>query len=186
MHASKRFDRAFFAILCVAVALGVFGIVHGCVRAAEKKQEVQTVYICYTDEQGSLYAKTTDPWANFEHADKVAPAFVLDASERQTVAEIVAGQSVGKSVTCQTLVANVLYNQIHANGDKLDGTDYAGCARKRPTADTYAAVDAIFQRGEWLLDDTVLWTGDAENPDAFHQSLRLVTTQEGIGFYEAE
>lgn len=184
MRASKRFDRAFGAILCVAVALGVFGIVHGCVRAAEKEQEVQTVYICYTDEQGSLYAKTTDPWANFEHADKVEPAFVLDASERQTVAEIVAGQAVGKSVTCQTLVANVLYNQIHANGDKLDGTDYAGCALKRPTADTYAAVDAIFQRGEWLLDDTVLWTGDAENPDAFHQSLRLVTTQEGIAFYE--
>lgn len=183
--ANKRFDRVFGAILCGAVALGVFGIVHGCVRAAEKKQEAQTVYICYTDEQGSLYAKKTDPWANFEHADKVAPAFVLDASERQTVAEIVAGQAADRTTTCQTMVANVLYNQIHANGDKIDGTEYAKCGRQTPSVETYKAVDAIFTRGEWLLDDTVLWTGYAENPDEWHQTLRLVTTCDGIAFYEA-
>ena len=63
-------------------------------------------------------------------------------------------------------------------------TEYAKCARRTPTEATYEAVDAIFARGEWILDDTVLWTGDADNPDAWHQTLRLVTTCDGIAFYE--
>lgn len=178
-------ETAIVVLAVVIVSIGLC-IRHAARIEAESSEAVPTVYIVYTDEQGSARVKVTDPWEGFEHADKVEPAFVLDASERQRVAEIVAGQCAGKTVTCQTMVANVFYNQIHANGDKIDGTDYAKCGRQTPSEETYKAVDAIFTRGEWLLDDTVLWTGDAENPDAWHQTLKLVTTCDGIAFYEAE
>ncbi|MBR2645278.1 MAG: hypothetical protein IKD54_08330 [Clostridia bacterium] len=188
MKKIRRIDKVFRMIGVVVLFASVCLLVKACVDRVQAKKAadelVETVYIVYTDEQGSARVKVTDPWEGFEHANKVEPAFVLDASERQRVAEIVAGQCAGKTVTCQMMVANVFYNQIHANGDKIDGTDYAKCGRQTPSEETYKAVDAIFTRGEWLLDDTVLWTGDAENPDAWHQTLRLVTTCDGIAFYE--
>lgn len=189
MKKIRRIDKVFRMIAVVVLFASVCLLEKACIDFVQARKAadelVETVYIVYTDEQGSARVKVTDPWEGFEHADKVEPAFVLDASERQMVAEIVAGQCSGKTVTCQTMVANVFYNQIHANGDKIDGTDYAKCGQQTPSEETYKAVDAIFTRGEWLLDDTVLWTGDAENPDAWHQTLRLVTTCDGIAFYEA-
>ena len=189
-YKEQKIDKVFLVFAVVVLFASVCLVVKTCVDRAQAKKSadelVETVYIVYTDEKGSLRARVTDPWEGFERSDKVEPTFVLDASDRQRVAEIVAGQAGGKSVTCQTMVANVLYNQIHANGDKIDGTDYAKCGRRTPTAETYEAVDAIFTRGEWLLDDTVLWTGDADDPDAWHQTLRLVTTCDGIAFYEAK
>lgn len=178
----KVFDRVCYGIIAATVAISTFGIVRGCVHAADENDDdlTETVYIVYTDENSHPYAVVTNP----RIFEPVKPAFVLSESDRQRVAEIVAGQAGGKSVTCQTMIANVLYNQMLANGNKIDGTDYAKCGRGKPDDDTYAAVDAIFQRGEWLLDDTVMWTGDADDPDEWHQTLRLVTTCDGIAFYE--
>ena len=179
----KTFNRVFCGFLSVTCAAGIFGIVHGCANAANKAEKPsETVYIVYTDEQSHPYAVLTDP----RIMEPAEPAFTLTQTERETVARIVAGQAGGKPVTCQTMVANVLYNQIHANGDKIDGTDYAKCGRQTPSAETYKAVDAIFTRGEWLLDDTVLWTGDAEHPDEWHRTLRTVTVNDGIAFYEVK
>ncbi len=142
----------------------------------------ETVYIVQTDERSQLQAIPIDPY--WEHADKAAPAFTLTDAERERVARIVAGQAADKSTTCQTMIANVLYNQMLTTGGSIQKTEYATCGTKKPTDATYEAVDAIFQRGEWLLDDTVLWTDNAENPDEWHQTLRLVTTCDGIAFYE--
>ena len=177
------FNRVFYAILAIAVAIGILGIVRGVVRASAKPDEpseAESVYIVYTDEQSRPYALLTYP----RLMEPVEPQFCLTDAERDRAAKIVAGQAADKCTTCQTMIANVLYNQMLTTGGNIGRTDYAKCGRQTPTAATYEAVDAIFARGEWLLDDTVLWTGDAENPDAWHQTLRLVTTCDGIAFYE--
>lgn len=169
------------SLIIAAFAAGIHEVKTSRLNSDEN---LPTVYIVYTDEQGEQHAKVTDPWEDFEHADRVEPAFDLGASDRQKVAEIIAGQAGGKSVTCQTMVANVLYNQMLKTNGNIDKTEFAKCGRGKPDDNTYEALDAIFQRGEWLLDDTVLWTGDAENPDEWHKTLRLVTTCDGIAFYE--
>ena len=183
MNKHKTFDRVCYCVLAATMAVGIFGTVRGCVKAIDKNDELtETVYIVYTDEQSKPYAVITNP----RIFEPVEPAFTLSETERVRAAEIVAGQAGGKTVTCQTMIANVIYNQMLANGNKINGTDYAKCSRGTPNDDTFAAVDAIFQRGEWLLDDTVLWTGDADDPDEWHRTLRLVTTCDGIAFYEVK
>lgn len=133
-------------------------------------------YIVYTDEQSKTYA---EPYTRPE------PKVKLTESELEEAARIVAGQAGGKCLTAQTLVANVLYNQIIANGFDIEKTEYAQYSRNKPTDRTFEAVDAIFERGEWMLDDDVLWTGDAEQPDEWHKSLVYVTECDGIAFYKA-
>ena len=180
-----RFNRVFWVILLFATAAGCVGIIRGAVRAHapdERSEAVETVYIVYTDEQSHPYASLTYPHL----LERAKPQFALTDAERDRIARIVAGQAVNKSLTAQTMIAQVLYNQMLTTGGDIGKTEYAKCARRTPTEATYEAVDAIFVRGEWLLDDTVLWTGDADNPDAWHQTLRLVTTCDGIAFYEEE
>ena len=184
MNKAQKIDKVFRAIAVSVLFVSVCLLVKACVNRVQAKKDddylAETVYIVYTDENSRPYAVVTNP----RIFEPVKPVFTLTQTERETVARIVAGQAGGKSVTCQTMIANVMYNQMIANGNQIDGTDYAKCSRGTPDDETYEAVDAIFTRWEWLLDDTVLWTGDEQNPDAFHQSLRLVTTQEGIAFYE--
>ena len=178
-----RFNRIFWGIFALAVAIGIFGIVKGVAANArpDEPSEAEGVYIVYTDEQSRPYALLTYPHLT----ERAKPQFALTDAERDRIARIVAGQAADRTTTCQTMIANVLYNQMMTTGGDIGKTEYAKCASRTPTAETYEAVDAIFTRGEWLLDDTVLWTGNADNPDAWHQTLRLVTTCDGIAFYEA-
>lgn len=178
---TKTVNRITSGIICGMIGISSFALVK-TIAEARKAEDVlnETIYVVHTDAESHPYAVITD----LRLMERVLPEIALTVSLRDDLARIVAGQADGKSVTCQTMVANVIYNQMMTTGGKIDGTDFAACPRKAPTDDTYKAVDAIFVRGEWLLDDTVMWTGDAENPDAFHQSLRLVTSQEGVAFYE--
>ena len=179
-----RFNRIFWGIFALAIAFGIYGILRGVGRVSAKPVEtseaVETVYIVYTDEQSHPYAALTYPHL----LERAKPQFALTDAERDHIARIVAGQAADRTMTCQTMIANVLYNQMMKTGGDIGKTEDAKCASRTPTAETYEAVDTIFVRGEWLLDDTVLWTGDADNPDAWHQTLRLVTTCDGIAFYE--
>ena len=179
-----RFNRIFWGIFALAFAFGIYGILRGVGRVSAKPVEtseaVETVCIVYMDEQSHPYAALTYPHL----LERAKPQFALTDAERDRIARIVAGQAVNKSLTAQIMIAQVLYNQMLTTGGDIGKTEYAKCASRTPTAETYEAVDTIFTRGEWLLDDTVLWTGDADNPDAWHQTMRLVTTCDGIAFYE--
>ncbi len=183
----KKHEKGFAAwrivsVIVLVLCLGLLGkaIVDRVQARTDDTSEAASVYIVYTDEQSHPYAVLTYPHL-LEHAK---PQFKLTDAERKRIARIVAGQAVNKSLTAQTMIAQVMYNQMLTTGGDVSKTEYAKCARRTPTEATYEAVDAIFARGEWILDDTVLWTGDADNPDAWHQTLRLVTTCDGIAFYE--
>ena len=60
---NKTFDRICYGAMACMVAVGIFGIVHGCVRAAEKPddEQTETAYIVYTDENSHPYAVITNP-----------------------------------------------------------------------------------------------------------------------------
>lgn len=185
METNKRINRAFRIGSLIVLAFSVVLLIKTVTAAEEKpdeQSEAVSVYIVYTDEQSRPYAVLTDP----RIMEPAEPAFTLTAAERETVAQLVAGQAGDKCTTAQTMIAQVMYNQMLTTGGRIADTEYARCPRKTPTEATYEAVDAIFRRGEWILDDTVLWTGDADNPDEWHQTLRLVTTCDGIAFYEVE
>lgn len=179
-----RLDRAFkigcIIMLAMSLCLLAKAITDKVQNKPDEQSEAESVYIVYTDEQSHPYAVLTNPHS----MDRAKPLFKLTDAEREHIAQIVAGQAGDRCLTAQTMVAQVMYNQMLSTGGNIGKTDYEKCDRRTPTADTYEAVDAIFTRGEWLLDDTVLWTGDAESPDEWHQTLRLVTTCDGIAFYE--
>ena len=179
-----RIDRAFRigSVVILLFCLGLLGkaITDRAQAKPDDPSEEASVYIVYTDEQSHPYAVLTYPHL----LERAKPQFTLTDAERTRIARIVAGQAGDKCLTAQTMIAQVMYNQMLTTGGNIGKTEYAKCTRKTPTQTTYEAVDAIFQRGEFLLDDTVLWTGDADNPDAWHQTLRLVTTCDGIAFYE--
>ncbi len=183
-HKHDKIDKVLrigsVAILVVSISLLGKAITERALAKPDEMSEAASVYIVYTDEQSHQYAALTYP----HMLERAKPQFKLTDAERERVARIVAGQAGDRCLTAQTMIAQVMYNQMLTTGGNIGKTEYAKCIRKTPTAETYEAVDAIFERGEWLLDDTVLWTGDAENPDAWHQTLRLVTTCDGIAFYE--
>lgn len=167
-----------FAALTMLVAVAKNGVKK--VKDADESMFTTTTdtvcYIVYTDEQSKTYA---EPYTRPE------PKVTLTESELEEAARIVAGQAGGKCLTAQTLVANVLYNQIIANGFDIEKTEYAQYSRNKPTDRTFEAVDAIFERGELMIDDDVLWTSDADHPDEWHKSLVYVTECDGIAFYKA-
>lgn len=180
----QRIDRVFrigsVIILAGCLVLLAKAITDKVQAKPDELSEEASVYIVYTDELSHPYAVLTYPHL----LERAKPQFTLTDAERTRIARIVAGQAGDKCLTAQTMIAQVMYNQMLTTGGNIGKTDYAKCDRKKPTQTTYEAVDAIFTRGEWLLDDTVLWTGSADNPDAWHASLRLVTTCDGIAFYE--
>ena len=108
--------------------------------------------------------------------------------EREWIATIVAGKVGDRAAGCQQAVATVILNDILNCGEDIDIAvrvfglqDYA-----TPTETTFEAVDAVFERGEVLLDDDVLWFNDKDHKSAFHDSLEVVCEIDGIVFYRAK
>jgi len=186
-------DRAYRIVRGVVIGMLVLSIVlfiKSLVDVAKHKHQDSTTTSCatyatYTDKDVSSELPFVDPFfTSGRLLEPVQPKFALTDEQLEEVAWIVAGQAVGKNTTCQTMVANVLYNQMLLTDGNVGATEYGRYQRRTPTSATREAVTAIFVRGEWMLDDTVLWTGDAEYPDAWHQTLQLVTTCDGVAFYE--
>ena len=184
-----RIGRAFRigSVVILLFCLGLLGkaITDRAQAKPDEPSEEASVYIVYTDEQSHPYAVQTT-WActeYWEHAEKAEPEIILLPRDRLIAAAIVTGQAGDQSLTCQTMIANVLYNQMLANEGQIDGTAYSKCVWKKPTKEAFEAVDAIFKRGEWLLDQDVLVTGDVNDPDEWYKSMVYVCECGGIAFY---
>lgn len=160
-------------IIFLAVTISCIGICAGDAIVipveADKQTEPPTAETVYTDAP------------EIRHL----PFYSLTLDERDLFAALVAGKAVGEPAGCQQAVATVLLNTIRAcDGDVSKARKaYTWDDVQTPTDDTYDAVDAVFVRGERLLDDDVLWIARAGEPDAFHKGLEEVCTIGGVTFY---
>ena len=141
-------------------------------ETSEPSEAAAQFYIVYTDEETRLQARPM-------------PIYHLTLERYETIAEIVAGKVRDKTRVCQTMVANVIYNELLDCDGDIDKavTKYGLYERAEPTKDICLAVDAIFEKGEWMLDDDVLWFNDKNHPSAFHDSLVFECECDGIDFY---
>lgn len=90
-----------------------------------------------------------------------APArFYLSASERDVVERVVMAESGGESYEGQMLVAQCILNGAEKQGvqpsEAVEIYQYAG-ARPKPTQSVKDAVAAVFDRGETVVDEPVLY-----------------------------
>ena len=90
-----------------------------------------------------------------------APArFYLSASERDVVERVVMAESGGESYEGQMLVAQCILNGAEKQGvqpsEAVEIYQYAG-ARPEPTQSVKDAVAAVFDRGETVVDEPVLY-----------------------------
>ena len=179
----KQIAISFGIMLAIILALCV---VRATIVEADKRkssQEDWTQSIVYTE--GTASETTTEQTEYPE--DPLAPYYELTTDEREWIATLVAGKAVDQSAGCQQAVATVILNEI------IDCQEDIGRAVRKytlydaqmPTETTYEAVDAVFERGEELLDDDVLWFGDADHPSEFHKGLVYVCEIDGIAFYKA-
>ena len=179
----KQSAIAFGIMLAIILALC---IVRATIAEADKRkssQEDWTPTIVYTE--GTASEATTEPTDYPE--DPLAPYFELSLDERERIATLIAGKAVDRTMTCQQAIAAVILNEIIDCGEDIGKAidTYELYDIKTPTEDTYAAVDAVFERGEVLLDDDVLWFNDVDHPSEFHDSLVFVCEIDGIAFYKA-
>lgn len=86
--------------------------------------------------------------------------FYLSASERDTVERVVMAESGGESFEGQMLVAQCILNGAEKQGvqpsEAVEIYQYAG-ARPEPTQSVKDAVAAVFDRGETIVDEPVLY-----------------------------
>lgn len=150
-------------------------------HAHARPDEMTTaVYIVYTDEDGQ--PKASQIWA-----EPTEPNVPLPDGWRETIAQMVAGKVGDKMLSCQIETANAIYNELTECGWDMRAVieEYDLFERGTPNENTYAAVDQIFTRGEWMLDPEVLWFNDVDQKSTFHDSLVLVDVCDGVAFYKA-
>lgn len=183
----ERKTQAIALGVMLAIILAFVLIVRATRADANKTTEDDTcnIQIVYTEDTASEATTEQTVWTY--HDDPLAPYYELSMDEREWIATLVAGKAVDRTQTCQQAVANVILNEI------IDcGEDIGRAARKyglydvqTPSDATYEAVDALFERGEVLLDDDVLWFNDSDHASAFHDGLVFVCEIDGISFYRA-
>lgn len=144
-------------VFCVIIILGCIAwCVHEMlvfdVESRIEPQDVPQAVIVYTD------------YTDTDKSETLSDALTLDM--RDYYAELVAGKAVGEPAGCQQAVATVLWNAIQAcDGDVGRAVSkYHFNDMNIPAEDTYDAVDAVFIRSEFLLDDDVLYFGVAGQP----------------------
>ena len=155
------------------------------IAEADKNEEESTcsVQIVYTED---IASETTTARAQYP-SDPLAPYYELTMDEREWIATLVAGKAVDRTQTCQQAIATAILNGILSCHEDIGQAVRMQKLydQKTPTDATYAAVDAVFERGEVLLDDDVLWFNDVGHASDFHDSLVYVCEFDGIAFYKA-
>lgn len=185
---SKKTHRILNAVSAALVLVGMLFLAIAIARACEDKPDeplTTAVYIIY-EENGNL--RSSQIYALSEASVyREPPEIPLDDGWYEQIAQMVAGKAGDKMFTCQTQVANVIYNDLVDCGWNMQGAidTYDLYERKNPNEKTYEAVNQIFLRGEWMLDPEVLWFNDKDHPSEFHDSLVYVCETDGIAFYRA-
>lgn len=113
--------------------------------------------------------------------------FYLSASERDVVERVVMAESGGESYEGQMLVAQCILNGAEKQGvqpsEAVEIYQYAG-ARPEPTQSVKDAVAAVFDRGETVVDEPVLYFyNPAIVESEWHESQSFVIEVGGHRFF---
>lgn len=117
----------------------------------------------------------------------LAPRFYLTDSERDTVERVVMGEAGGESFEGQMLIAQCILNAAEKRGiepsEAVVVYSYTK-ARPAPTQSVKDAVAAVFDRGETVVDELILYFyNPALVRSDFHESQIFVIEEGGHRFF---
>ncbi len=178
----RHHEEVFAGIMTVVLAGAIIGLAAAVKHEAKPvtvETELQNIQTINNDPEAVTIAELTYYEPIYD------AAYPVTSAERERIARIVAGKAVDQRQTCQRMVANVIYNDMKDCGGDLDKAirRYGLNSDGEPTADTYAAVDEIFNYGMFMLDEDVLFFNDKNHNSPFHDELEIVCENDGIVFY---
>lgn len=157
---ARRRRRAKARIRQASVLMAAAAIVAGIVMVVSTVATERPAASDAAEEQPAVVV--TAPAASTQTPEPTeAPArFYLSASERDVVERVVMAESGGESYEGQMLVAQCILNGAEKQGvqpsEAVEIYQYAG-ARPKPTQSVKDAVAAVFDRGETVVDEPVLY-----------------------------
>lgn len=155
-RAKARIRQAAVLLTAAVIAAGIGAVISTIAGGRENATEIPEP----TAEQPAVVVTTPAASTQTPEPTEAPVRFYLSASERDTVERVVMAESGGESYEGQMLVAQCILNGAEKQGvqpsEAVEIYQYAG-ARPKPTQSVKDAVAAVFDRGETVVDEPVLY-----------------------------
>ena len=180
-------DRCFFAaIILVAIALigGITAIAVIAEKTPHKASEVQRTEIFTKSTKTSTEAKNDTA----EATQKASTFFALTEEQRTLIEQVVSAESRGEPYDGQVAVAQCILNSCLKDGitpeQAIKKYKYTS-ARVEPTDSVKKAVAAVFDRGEGITEEPILYFyAPALVESEFHESQDFVIEIKNHRFFK--
>ena len=189
---TRRRRRAKYQIRRLALLLFAIALLAGLISAvcslpgARPAEDTQTPAPIIAEQPAVVVSTPDIPQAS---AEQTAPParYPLTDSERDTVERVVMGEAGGESFEGQMLVAQCILNGSEKRGiqpsEAVEAYQYTK-ARPEPTQSVRDAVAAVFDKGETVTDEPVLYFyNPALVRSDFHESQIFVIEVGGHRFF---
>lgn len=155
-RAKARIRQAAVLLTAAAIVAGISVTVSTMTAERPTAADLPTPSI----EQPAVVVTTPAASTQTPEPTEAPVRFYLSASERDVVERVVMAESGGESYEGQMLVAQCILNGAEKQGvqpsEAVEIYQYAG-ARPKPTQSVKDAVAAVFDRGETVVDEPVLY-----------------------------
>lgn len=155
-RAKARIRQAAVLLTAAVIVAGISTVISTIAGGRENVTELPKP----TAEQPAVVVTTPAASTQTPEPTEAPVRFYLSASERDVVERVVMAESGGESYEGQMLVAQCILNGAEKQGvqpsEAVEIYQYAG-ARPKPTQSVKDAVAAVFDRGETVVDEPVLY-----------------------------
>ena len=155
-RAKARIRQAAVLLTAAVIVAGIGAVISTIAGGRENVTELPEP----TAEQPAVVVTTPAASTQTPEPTEAPARFYLSASERDVVERVVMAESGGESYEGQMLVAQCILNGAEKQGvqpsEAVEIYQYAG-ARPEPTQSVKDAVAAVFDRGETVVDEPVLY-----------------------------
>lgn len=155
-RAKARIRQAAVLLTAAVIVAGIGAVISTIAGGRENATELPEP----TAEQPAVVVTTPASSTQTPEPTEAPARFYLSASERDVVERVVMAESGGESYEGQMLVAQCILNGAEKQGvqpsEAVEIYQYAG-ARPKPTQSVKDAVAAVFDRGETVVDEPVLY-----------------------------
>lgn len=168
-------------LICWLISLTVTAI--NAAKSGESTEPVKTVTI--TAEEPERLVNE-----HIEESEEPAPFFELTTEQRTLIEQVVSAEARGEPFEGQIAVAQCILNACQKDGlapeQAIKKYKYTG-ARAEPTISVKEAVEAVFDRGEIITDEPIIYFYSPDRVHSeFHESQIFVTEIANHKFFKED
>ena len=181
-----KYHDAFAIIRLLALILGVV-LIASVLEAKTNEQPPEEPIIIEIEEPTPPPEPEPQPEIQPEPEPDPEPRYALTDAERHEIEQVVMAEAGGESFDGQRAVAQCILNAAELDGirptEAVVKYKYTP-TRKTPTESVQAAVSAVFDDGDFPIDDTPLWFyAPARVTSKWHEKQRFVAEIGGHRFF---